>query len=108
MPWWLLWKRTVQGADVERLEAWDGPSLAGGDFRGARLRGRAMLDIALSKSTLDRSDLRDVDLRWANLSSARLNHADLRWANLQNAHLRGGKHDRKTTWPHGFDKSQPG
>ena len=40
MPWWLLWKRKVQGADVKRLEAWDlfeGPSLAGGDFRGARL-----------------------------------------------------------------------
>ena len=29
MPWWLLWKRKVQGADVKRLEMWDpvgGPS----------------------------------------------------------------------------------
>ena len=93
MPWWLLWKRKVQGADVGRLEAWrpGGPSLAGGDFRGARLRGRVLLDIDLSKSTLDRCGLREAELSDADLSGARLNHADLRGANLKKADLSGAE-----------------
>ena len=99
MPRWLLWKRKVQGADVKRLETWDpveGPSLAGGDFRGARLRGRALFDIDLSKSTLDHSDLREVDL----------SDADLSGADLTNADLSGVMHDRQTQWPDGFNKSR--
>ena len=85
MPWWLLWKRKVQGEDVARLEAWKpgGPSLAGGNFLGARL---------------PRQDLSGIDLSEANLT-----HANLRRSILIGSNLSGVKHDKKTRWPYGFD-----
>lgn len=62
MPWWLLWKRKVQGADVARLEAWEpgGPSVAGGDFRGARLRARQLSNVNLRNANLTNADLRQM------------------------------------------------
>ncbi len=93
MPWWLLWKRKVQGADVARLEAWEpgGPSLAGGNFLGIRMPRQDLSGIDLSKANLTQADLRKADLERASLSGAELNHADLREANLRWASLRGAE-----------------
>ena len=75
MPWWLLWKRKVQGADVARLEAWEpgGPSMAGGNFLGIRMPRQDLSGIDLSKANLTQADLRKADLERASLSGAKLN-----------------------------------
>ena len=93
MPWWLLWKRKVQGTDVARLEAWKpgGPSMAGGNFLGIRRPRQDLSGIDLSKANLNQADLRKADLERASLSGAALNHADLRKANLRWASLSGAE-----------------
>ena len=93
MPWWLLWKRKVQGADVGRLEAWEpgGPSMAGGNFLGARMPRRDLRKIDLSSANLTHADLRKSTLNNANLKSAQLNHADLRAAYLNTVDLSGAE-----------------
>ena len=91
MPWWLLWKRKVQGADVARLEAWEpgGPSLAGGNFLGIRMPRQDLSGIDLSKANLTQADLRRADLERASLSGAELVGVNLQKANLEGTNLSG-------------------
>ena len=90
---WLFWDRDAEGADVERLYAWEpgGESLAGGDFRGARMRGEDLSGANLTDANFTEITLRGADLECALLQGAHLNHADLRNANLTHADLRGAE-----------------
>ena len=93
MAWWLLWRERVQGADVAQLRSWSpgGASLSGGDFRGARMWGKALPRVDLSQANLTHADLRRTSLQRSQLQGARLNHADLRKANLDRADLSGAE-----------------
>ena len=56
MPWWLLWTRKAQGEDIAHLKTWKpgNPSMAEGNFLGARMPRRDLSGIDLSSANLTR------------------------------------------------------
>jgi hypothetical protein len=88
-------------------------SMAGGDFRGAKLHRALMRGMDLRGTNLSGADLTGASLRHANFTGADLSGADLRNANLTGATLTGTKllgavWNDETEWPEGFDAGAHG
>ena len=73
---------------------------------GSLDQARALCDALDILLDLSGADLSEADLSGANLTSADLSGAYLSEANLKGADLSRAKHDAKTCWPDGFDKSR--
>jgi hypothetical protein len=100
-----------------------GANLSGANLSGANLSGANLYRVDLSRAdlygaNLSGADLYRVDLYGADLSGANLyradlyranlSRADLHGANLSGANLSGGRADKYTVWPEGFDAAAAG